>query len=172
MNDSQTFDAKTLLLPSNIYHKIMPTTEIVDLVYIEPSLLDKPPSTDKSLDHWLEILPTLIPKEQDLRITHALKVIHANLGEKITQHMVAREAGLSTSQFAKLFRQNTGLPLRRYVLWKRLNVAVMAIAAGNTFTFSAHAAGFSDSAHFSRTVRAMFGVSPRQGLQHVKMNIF
>ena len=53
-----------------------------------------------------------------------------------------------------------GLPLRRYLLWLRLQDAVQAIAAGAPLTDAAHAAGFADSAHLSRTFRRMFGITP------------
>ena len=37
--------------------------------------------------------------------------------------------------------------------------AVEAFAGGDSLTEAAHAAGFSDSAHFSRTFRRMFGLA-------------
>lgn len=42
----------------------------------------------------------------------------------------------------------------------RVSSAVAAFQAGNDLSTSAIAAGFSDSAHFSRTFRALFGLSP------------
>ena len=54
--------------------------------------------------------------------------------------------------------EETGLPFRTYVLWRRLMKAVEIRAAGESLTEAAHQAGFSDSAHFSRTFLRMFGV--------------
>lgn len=34
------------------------------------------------------------------------------------------------------------------------------MGSGSSLTEAAHAAGFADSAHFSRTFRRMFGVAP------------
>jgi methylphosphotriester-DNA--protein-cysteine methyltransferase len=41
-----------------------------------------------------------------------------------------------------------------------MGVALRAIAAGETLTTAAFAAGFSSSAHFSATYRATFGLEP------------
>ncbi|MCC7134500.1 MAG: helix-turn-helix domain-containing protein, partial [Gemmatimonadales bacterium] len=58
-----------------------------------------------------------------------------------------------------LFVQEVGLAFRPYVLWLRLNRAVEAFAAGEALTAAAYQAGFSDSAHLSRTFRRMYGIA-------------
>ncbi|WP_235214942.1 helix-turn-helix domain-containing protein [Rhodococcus opacus] len=73
---------------------------------------------------------------------------------------VARRVGLSASRLTHLFGAQVGLPLRRYVLWLRLTLAVTEVAAGADLTAAAHGAGFSDSAHLSRTCREIFGLPP------------
>src|ERR1700678_254257 len=50
--------------------------------------------------------------------------------------------------------------LRRYVLWCRLRTAAEAAMRGASLTEAAHRAGCADSAHLSRTFRAMLGVAP------------
>src|SRR3546814_5815939 len=51
-----------------------------------------------------------------------------------------------------------GMPFQRYVLWRRLLIAFDAIGGQHSATEAAHMAGFSDSAHFARTIKAMFGI--------------
>lgn len=75
---------------------------------------------------------------------------------------IARASGLSASRFRHLFAEEVGLPFRRYVLWRRLRLAVTELRAGQDATTAAHAAGFADLAHFSRTLKAMFGVTATQ----------
>lgn len=53
-----------------------------------------------------------------------------------------------------------GIPWRTYLLWRRLLGASRHAATGRSLTESAHFAAFSDAAHFSRTFRAMFGLTP------------
>lgn len=69
-------------------------------------------------------------------------------------------AGLSSSRLRHLFVEQTGLPFKTYLLWLRLSQAVAVVATGSPLTAAAHEAGFSDSAHLSRTFRRMFGVAP------------
>lgn len=72
----------------------------------------------------------------------------------------ARATGFSGFRFQHAFRAATGVPFRRYRLWRRMGIAARAIGAGASLTQAAFEAGFSSSAHFSSAFRAMFGVSP------------
>ncbi|EUA12180.1 bacterial regulatory helix-turn-helix s, AraC family protein [Mycobacterium kansasii 732] len=87
-----------------------------------------------------------------------------------TRDLAAR-VGLSAGRLTHLFTAQTGLPMRRYVLWLRLITALRAVAAGNDLTAAAHSAGFADSAHLSRTCRAMFGLAPSTLHRSVEVSI-
>lgn len=92
--------------------------------------------------------------------------IDAQLGDgALRLRSIALESGLSSSRFRHLFAEEIGLPFRRYVLWRRLRLAVTEMGAGADATTAAHAAGFADLAHFSRTLKAMFGVTATQALR-------
>ena len=60
------------------------------------------------------------------------------------------------------------MPFRTYVLWLRLESALDSLAARSSVTQAAHAAGFADAAHLSRTFHRMFGVAPSEALGHVR----
>lgn len=75
---------------------------------------------------------------------------------------VAQSLHLSESRFLHLFKAELGIPWRPYLLWRRLLCACEALAKGNSATEAALIAGFSDSAHLSRTFKAMFGVTIRE----------
>jgi AraC-like DNA-binding protein len=97
----------------------------------------------------------------DARITRVLAALPRPLPEGLSAADLAREAGLSTSHFAHLFSAHAGMPLRPYLRWLRLQQALVEIARGSNLTDAAHTAGFSDSAHLSRTFRRTFGIAPR-----------
>lgn len=84
---------------------------------------------------------------------------------------LATQVGLSVSRLTHLFTDQVGIPLRRYVLWSRLRLAVMRVQAGDDLTGAAHGAGFSDSAHLTRTTREMFGLPPSVLSRHVSWDL-
>lgn len=77
---------------------------------------------------------------------------------------LAQEVGLSTSRLSHIFSEEIGVPIRSYARWMRLVNAVEHLASGQTITAAAHNAGFADAAHFTRTFRAMFGLSPTEAV--------
>jgi AraC family transcriptional regulator len=96
----------------------------------------------------------------DALISRAIALIGRSLDGRITLAAVAKAMHRSPSRLAHRFREATGVPLRRYVLWCRLRTATEAAMRGTSLTEAAHLAGFADSAHLSRTFRATFGVAP------------
>jgi AraC family transcriptional regulator len=83
----------------------------------------------------------------------------ARLETPVSLEDVAAHVGLSPGRARHLFVDQTGLPFRTYLLWLRLMRAVQLFSAGSSLTSAAHGAGFSDSSHFSRTFRRMFGIA-------------
>lgn len=102
------------------------------------------------------------PRRLDRRIDQVLETLRNldELPEDITTAEMAHSVGLSEDRFRAVFKEHMGLPFRRYLLWLRLRRAGFLLADGITLTEAAHAAGFYDSAHFSRTFREMFGQAP------------
>ncbi|HXE57833.1 MAG TPA: helix-turn-helix transcriptional regulator [Gemmatimonadales bacterium] len=102
--------------------------------------------------------PPLRP--MDGRIVRALEVIRSRDVRGLRLEDVAKVVFLSPSRFAHLFSDEVGLPFRRYLLWRKLSRAMEEFARGSNLSQSAHAAGFSDSAHLTRTWIQMFGMPP------------
>lgn len=96
----------------------------------------------------------------DKRIAMAIEQIRAGLAQTISLNAIAASVHLSPDRFRHLFLEQTGVRLRPYVLWLRLERSLEAYVSGSSLTEAAHAGGFADSAHFSRTFKKMFGISP------------
>jgi AraC family transcriptional regulator len=101
------------------------------------------------------------PREPaDPRVIAAVEYIRARVNQPVSLPEVARCANLSPDRFRHLFVEETGMPLRTYLLWRRLLHVWPLLMQGETLSAAAHAAGFADSAHLSRTARTMFGLPP------------
>jgi AraC-like DNA-binding protein len=96
----------------------------------------------------------------DARVLRATAHIRTHLDAPLTLDDVARVACLSASRFRHLFAQQTGMGLRPYILWRRFVRVWELLMDGASLSAAAHAAGFADAAHLTRTSRRMFGFPP------------
>ncbi len=101
---------------------------------------------------------------RDPRIRRLCEHIARTEDFRVSLEEAAEVAGLSPGRLTHLFKQEVGLPLRRYSAWLRIRRAVASVATGESLTTAAHSAGFADQAHFSRSFRDLFGLSPREAL--------
>lgn len=106
----------------------------------------------------------------DERIARSIAGLPRPLPATLTAAALAQQAGLSPGRYAHLFRAHTGMPLRPYLRWLRLQQALAEVAQGANLTDAAYAAGFSDSAHLSRSFRRTFGIAPKV-LRHPALSL-
>jgi len=99
-------------------------------------------------------------RSMDQRITKVLDAIRARDDLRMSLDEGAQLAFLSPSRFAHLFKDQVGLPYSRYMLWRKLTRAMVAIASERTIAAAAHAADFADAAHLTRTFYQMVGMAP------------
>jgi AraC-like DNA-binding protein len=59
-----------------------------------------------------------------------------------------------------LFTAQTGVPYRRFRMWKRLMLSFELLHGQDNMTFAAMESGFADATHFSHCFRDTFGVNP------------
>jgi len=96
----------------------------------------------------------------DERILRAAAYIGANLASALTLDDVASHVFLSPSRLRHLFAEQTGMALPPYILWRRFLRIWDLMMSGESLSTAAHAAGFADAAHLTRTSRRMFGFAP------------
>jgi AraC-like DNA-binding protein len=96
----------------------------------------------------------------DSRVMQCIRYIQANIVHSISAAKLAKEIFLSEDRFLHLFKEQTGMPLRQYILWQRVCVASKFFAEGRSLKEASYEAGFSDPAHFSRSFAQMTGVAP------------
>jgi AraC-like DNA-binding protein len=112
--------------------------------------------------HALSLLADAMPAAGavDHRVERVIAWMRGRLQSPISLGDAAAQAHLSASRFRHLFVAQTGVSFRAYLLWARVESAVGAGMAGQSWTRAAQDAGFADSAHLSRTCRRMFGIAP------------
>jgi AraC family transcriptional regulator len=96
----------------------------------------------------------------DERVTRVLAAIRGSDELRMSIDDAAAMAFLSPSRFAHLFKQQVGLPFRRYMLARKLTRAMLVIGRGRTISTAAHEADFADAAHLTRTFYQMVGLPP------------
>ena len=152
------------------------TAKLVDKEFIEIEINKKLDST-QSLSELLTLcgltptLQTTVPQTTapqppvDARIARLLDKLNHCIGHECVKPQqwraadIAVELNLSESRFLHLFKDTMQIPWRPYLLWRRLICAVQTLQEGKSATEAAYIAGFSDSAHLSRTFKKQFGLS-------------
>lgn len=96
----------------------------------------------------------------DARLQPVLDYLQKELPTNPPIADLAEMACLSQSRLMHLFKQQLGLPIRQFLLWKKLESAAKLHAQGLSLSDVAAEAGFYDQAHFTRTVRRMLDLPP------------
>jgi AraC-like DNA-binding protein len=110
---------------------------------------------EEALDQLVSPAVAILP---DPRVRRIIDQAAADLDQPLGLAAAAAGVHLSPSRLRHLFVEHTGLAYKTYILWLRLVRALQVYAEGRNLTEAAHAAGFSDSAHFSRIFRRTFGL--------------
>lgn len=179
----QVWTGTCILIDPLVSHRLA-AAQVAELVFVEPrsAVLPiavsarwfdgsrrEPPiilkSKDSRLRYWSDTPASmgsgLLAPPSPPRLEPPLRQIDLLLDQGAIQLAdLAGQAGLSTERFRHLFAEALGVPFRRYVLWRRIGRAVSQLSDGLSVTAAAHAAGFADGAHFTRTMKVMFGVAP------------
>ncbi len=122
---------------------------------------DSQPLLDQLLDRLLDqLIPAQTPEQPlDERIAEVVDYIDSLEQKKVGAAELAERIALSESRFLHLFKDELELTVRSYLLWAKTRVGARLVVEGSTITEAAHQAGFTDSAHFSRVFRRMFGTT-------------
>jgi AraC-like DNA-binding protein len=89
-----------------------------------------------------------------------VRAIEADPMTRMSQAELARRLGMERTRALRRFKAATGLTFRAFKLWSGLQHAARQLEAGVLVRTAAMDAGFADTAHLSRSFRALFGLSP------------
>ncbi|OYW22609.1 MULTISPECIES: AraC family transcriptional regulator [unclassified Sphingomonas] len=121
------------------------------------------PLLDTILD-WVGIAfaPLETAKGHGNAAARAAAMLRADHRNQLRITDIADAVGLSGSELSRQFKAYYRLTPALYRKQLRLALATRALASGSSVLAAAHNAGFSDTAHLSRTFRAQYGIAPSQ----------
>lgn len=132
-----------------------------DIAAIDPSILSFIPDQSPSL--WgarLETLALTNGPGIDRRLLTAIRLLADEPGSSSIGD-TALACDLSESRLRTLARDQLGLPLSTWLIWRKLERTTRALQEGTTLSEAAASGGFADQAHLARAMRRMFGITPR-----------
>lgn len=100
------------------------------------------------------------PSDLDERIAACCRILREELPERLVLARLAAAVGLSSSRLTHLFRSQTGVSLRRFLLHLKMSRALASWEPGKAVSQLAAEAGFYDQPHLVRTAREMFDALP------------
>jgi AraC-like DNA-binding protein len=100
-------------------------------------------------------------RDLDPRVARAIVQIGRFSGEPVTAASCAAEAGLSSSRFLHLFKEETEISFRSFRAWKRARHLLHYANQDINLAHLAQDIGYPDSTHFSHSIRRFYGLKPR-----------
>lgn len=181
--DGRKVEGHTLVVKPGIQHKLRPTSKIM-LVFIEPhsafgqfllrevnaDIGELPSETSDAIDINGPLEGALddvfallgIPRTAvDPRLVQALRYLKKNSTDRSFSE-AASSVGLSAPRLRALAKEQLGVPLTKLLAWHQLNRAAKELAGGASLADAAYAAGYADQAHFTRSMRSLVGVTPKE----------
>jgi AraC-like DNA-binding protein len=93
----------------------------------------------------------------------AIELLHEHLDGDLALPDLAKECGLSPGRFMRAFKKSFGVPVRRYLLQRRIQTAKSMLShSDKSLLRVALEVGFSDQPAFNRSFREIVGTSPGQ----------
>ncbi len=119
-----------------------------------------PPQTTGAFDgHFFG--GAVVWPQLDPRIQAVVDQIKADPTAPLAARDCAARHQLSESRFLHLFRQEVGIPFRRFKTWKRARTMLYYVTQDFRLTDIALDIGYPDATHFSHSIRQIYGLTPR-----------
>jgi AraC-like DNA-binding protein len=150
------------LLENDVHSPDLNIFHLVNSNELEQALVNPEPGKLKDLiDKILGSLSREISiASSDKRIAFIEQAISTMHPGQISLKSLADKVYLSESRLRSLFKNVTGVPLHRYILWNKIRFATNQIMVGDSVNEAAIEAGFTDGSHLHKMMVKMFGESP------------
>lgn len=165
-----------LLSPASLKARALSCQESPILFSVSPLIQERlgavtfsPSETDMLAATLKEVLSGLLLCQEELpldeRVAECIRYVNSLKAKRVSAAELAKRVDLSLSRFLYLFKREMKVTLRGYLMWRRCVEGGVLVAKGVSITEAAHNAGFTDSAHFSRVFKKLFGITLSSALQ-------
>lgn len=110
-----------------------------------------------SLLNYLEL--SMYKRTYDERISSVFRILDTCKCNDHSIKYLADNVFLSSSRLSHLFKEQTGIPLKSYILLHQMERAFDELFAGKNITEASMLAGFDSPSHFASTVKKMMGMT-------------
>ncbi|MCG8671832.1 MAG: AraC family transcriptional regulator [Pseudomonadales bacterium] len=143
-----------------VYHQVINESQLIacalTMFYQRPNNQD----AIALFDRWIDLFPSNADYNYDHRVEAAIQLIKRSYKENLSVEEVAASVGLSVPRLSQLFKQVTGIPIRRFRLWYRIFATAEKLSLGFSLTDAALDSGFSDYSQMCRVFKELTGSKP------------
>jgi len=116
-----------------------------------------------ALNEFLELVYSAQDAHKMTQIRPAINYIEANYDKPLTLAEIAKASHLSVSRLAHVFKEQMGITLIDYVTGVRIEQAKeLLLSTDQSCTEICFQAGYNNQSYFTRTFKALVGMTPRQ----------
>jgi YesN/AraC family two-component response regulator len=95
-------------------------------------------------------------------VSSILEYINSNISETITIDIIAKELFISSSYACRVFKNETGTTINKYITARKISLAKSMLANGCSVKEACEGSGFNDYANFIKAFNKIVGTSPKK----------
>ncbi len=178
-------NAKTLMMFQLDFTEMLSTVSGEEGKYMmeimnSPEKLNIFRDSTKSVEHMKQFIHLVVSnvKEKEDGVSSKILVerimlyINEHLDEELMREDIAKWVNLSPDYMTKLFKNETGITIKEYIIQQKMQMARKLLQTTNLpVSFIASKVGFCNFSHFSFTYKKVMGVTP-QNERKIKSNKF
>ena len=93
-------------------------------------------------------------------VSGTIRYVDKHISEDFDLEDIQKEIGFNSRYLSRQFKKYTGISLKSYILEKKINLAKMYLANGESVTYACFNSGFNDYSNFIRTFKQYTGITP------------
>lgn len=93
-------------------------------------------------------------------VSNTIQYVEQHVAEHISLSDIGEALNFNQNYISRLFKQNTGISLKQYILEKKITYAQSLLSQGYSVTDACYKSGFMDYSNFIRTFKQYTGETP------------